>query len=151
MCAQLLPIHCLWTQMQLLRQHLRQQFLLLQQLNRLKMVSLHTGLGCEIQPYFILITSKSTYRVTQEMGKPSELKRGSPQQTGAMDWRPGRWKDLWKAAVLAAQWQDIPWPHCMSAHWNLNKRVPAAQKAHLLHPLQTALRFYCKKVVCIFY
>lgn len=56
----------------------------------LKMVSLHTGLGCEIQPYFILIISKSTYRVTQDMGKPSELKRGSLQQIKALDWKPGR-------------------------------------------------------------
>lgn len=52
-------------------------------------VSLHTGLGCEIQPYFILITSKSTYRVTQEMGTPSELKGGNLQQIGAMDWSQG--------------------------------------------------------------
>lgn len=56
----------------------------------IKMVSLHTGLGCEIQPYFILIISKSSYRVTLDMGKPSELKRGSLQQIKAMDWKPGR-------------------------------------------------------------
>lgn len=56
----------------------------------LKMVSLHTGLGCEIQTFFILITSKGTQRVTQEMGKPSELNRGSLQQIRAMDWKPGR-------------------------------------------------------------
>lgn len=30
----------------------------------LKMVSLHTGLGCEIQTFFILITSKGTYSHT---------------------------------------------------------------------------------------